>query len=415
MTAAPALDVQGLEAGYEPGLPIVRGASLALRPGEIVAVLGPNGAGKSTLVKAAAGLVPISRRPRRCCTAATSPRCRRTAWCSKGLAFVPQTDNVFANLTVAENLRARRRAARLPTSASGWRRCTRCSPTCSASGRLRAGRLSGGQRQMLAVARALIAQPRVLVLDEPSAGLSPKLVRQVFDKLREVRDGGVTVLLVEQNVKAALALADRAAVLVEGRERWSRRAPSCAAIRASPSCTSAAMPPRRGALMLQILADGLVIGSVVSLGAIGADADLLDPALRQLRPRRAARLGRLCRAHRAGDVRRRSAGGARRRSRRSRFGWPLLAAIGARRGGRWRCSCWRSTRLLFKRLRRQGAITLVIASFGAALALRNLLLFIYGGVPRVLLAGAADRACRCCRAACWAACASRRTSCSCWH
>ncbi len=89
---------------------------------------------------------------------------------------------------------------------------------------LPAGQLSGGQRQMLAVARALITRPRLLVLDEPSAGLSPKLVGLVFDKLREVRDSGVTVLLVEQNVKAALALADKAAVLVEGRERLFARA-----------------------------------------------------------------------------------------------------------------------------------------------------------------------------------------------
>ena len=92
-------------------------------------------------------------------------------------------------------------------------------PDLARQRKLPAGQLSGGQRQMLAVARALITRPRLLVLDEPSAGLSPKLVGLVFDKLREVRDSGVTVLLVEQNVKAALALADKAAVLVEGRER----------------------------------------------------------------------------------------------------------------------------------------------------------------------------------------------------
>ena len=215
MTAA--LQIECLQAGYEPGLPIVRGASLTVQPGEIVAILGPNGAGKSTLVKAVAGLVPIS---------AGSvylhgqdiTRTPAHRLVFEGLAFVPQTENVFANLTIAENLelaaallKADRRERLAPVYAMF--------PDLQRQRSLHAGRLSGGQRQMLAVARALIARPRVLVLDEPSAGLSPKLVGEVLAQLRRVRDGGVTVLLVEQNVKAALALADRAAVLVEGRER----------------------------------------------------------------------------------------------------------------------------------------------------------------------------------------------------
>jgi branched-chain amino acid transport system ATP-binding protein len=216
----PALQIEALEAGYDPGLPIVRGASLSVGQGEIVAVLGPNGAGKSTLVKAVAGLVPVSA-GRVLLQGQDITRVPAHRMVFEGLAFVPQTENVFANLTIAENLEL---AASL-LKARGAQRAQRLEPVyamfpdLARQRTLDAGRLSGGQRQMLAVARALIAQPRLLILDEPSAGLSPKLVGEVFTKLREVRASGVTVLLVEQNVKAALALADRAAVLVEGRER----------------------------------------------------------------------------------------------------------------------------------------------------------------------------------------------------
>ncbi len=213
----PALVIDGLEAGYEPGLLIVRGASLQVASGEIVAILGPNGAGKSTLVKAVAGLVPVSG-GRTVLFGQDITRVPAHRMVFEGLAFVPQTDNVFVNLSIAENLelaaalvKADRRERLAPVYAMF--------PDLARQRSLPAGQLSGGQRQMLAVARALITRPRLLILDEPSAGLSPKLVGQVFDKLREVRASGVTVLLVEQNVKAALALADRAAVLVEGRER----------------------------------------------------------------------------------------------------------------------------------------------------------------------------------------------------
>ena len=214
---APALVVDTLEAGYEPGLPIVRGACLTVQSGEIVAILGPNGAGKSTLVKAVAGLVPVSSgRTWLFGQDITQVAAHRMVF--EGLAFVPQTENVFVNLSIAENLelaaaivKADRHERLAPVYAMF--------PDLARQRSLPAGQLSGGQRQMLALARALITRPRLLVLDEPSAGLSPKLVGLVFDKLREVRASGVTVLLVEQNVKAALALADRAAVLVEGRER----------------------------------------------------------------------------------------------------------------------------------------------------------------------------------------------------
>jgi branched-chain amino acid transport system ATP-binding protein len=212
------LEAREVVAGYEPGLPIVRGASLLVRAGEIVALLGPNGAGKSTLVKAITGLVPpesgqvwlggreITGRPAH-------------QMAQAGLAFVPQTDNVFARLTVEENLELAgfrlARAARRQQIAATYE----VFPDLAPRRRLAAGRLSGGQRQMLAVARALMVSPRVLVLDEPSASLSPKLAGLVFAKLAEVRARGVAVLMVEQNVRAALALADRAYVMAEGRER----------------------------------------------------------------------------------------------------------------------------------------------------------------------------------------------------
>ena len=212
-----ALEIVDLQAGYEPGLLIVRGASLQIQKGEIFAILGPNGAGKSSLVKAVAGLVPIAS-GRNLLDGRDITKTPAHQMVFNGLAFVPQTENVFVNLSVAENLelaasvmKANRRERLDPVYAMF--------PDLHRQRGLPAGQLSGGQRQMLAVARALIARPSLLILDEPSAGLSPKLVDQVFTKLREVRDSGVTVLLVEQNVKAALALADRAAVLVEGKER----------------------------------------------------------------------------------------------------------------------------------------------------------------------------------------------------
>jgi branched-chain amino acid transport system ATP-binding protein len=213
----PALLIENLEAGYEPGLSIVRDACLTVATGEIVAILGPNGAGKSTLVKAVAGLVPISQGSNKL-FGRDITRIPAHQMVFEGLAFVPQTENIFVNLTIAENLELAaalvkaNRKERVPPIYAMF-------PDLERQKVLPAGQLSGGQRQMLAIARALIARPRVLILDEPSAGLSPKLVAQVFDKLREVRDSGVTVILVEQNVKAALALADRAAVLVEGKER----------------------------------------------------------------------------------------------------------------------------------------------------------------------------------------------------
>ena len=212
-----ALRVEALEAGYEPGLPIVRGAALSVEANEIVAVLGPNGAGKSTLIKAIAGLVPVSAGQvllhDRDITGRAAHRLAH-----EGLGFVPQTENVFVNLSIEDNLDLAASILKVPKK-QRLRDLYGLFPDLARQRRLLAGRLSGGQRQMLAVARALVGEPKVLMLDEPSAGLSPKLVGIVFEKLVEVRETGVTIVLVEQNIKAALAIADRAAVLVEGSTR----------------------------------------------------------------------------------------------------------------------------------------------------------------------------------------------------
>ena len=220
---------QGIVAGYEPGLPIVNGAALAVAPGEILAVLGPNGAGKSTFIKALAGIVPIASGTVRIGTADIT-HMPAHARLGAGLAFVPQTDNIFASMTVLDNLRLagdalrerRKAVARIEDLLDTF-------PDLRRQKGLLAGRLSGGQRQMLAVARALIGRPSVLMLDEPSAGLSPRLVGEVFAQLARIRDDGVAIVLVEQNVRAALDVADRALVLVEGRNRHEGPARSLAA------------------------------------------------------------------------------------------------------------------------------------------------------------------------------------------
>jgi len=217
--ADPALSVRALEAGYVPGVPILRGVSLDLAAGEILAVLGPNGAGKSTLVRTIAGLVSRFAGEIRLggASLADLPPHRVVA---QGFAYVPQVANVFADLTVDENLALggytlkRGRAERAA-------RVFELFPDLVAKRQAKAGRLSGGQRQMVAIGRALMVEPRVLALDEPSAGLAPIVVEHVFAMIRRVAASGVAVLVVEQNVRAALATADRALVLAEGTERLS--------------------------------------------------------------------------------------------------------------------------------------------------------------------------------------------------
>jgi branched-chain amino acid transport system ATP-binding protein len=215
---APALSTQALVAGYERDLPIVRGIDFAINAGELVVVLGPNGAGKSTFVKAIAGLVPIHSG-----TVQLGDRDVTTVPAHKkirqGLAFVPQTENIFTTLSIHENLLVA--ANILPKEARSRRIADLYTmfPDLAARPSLKAGQMSGGQRQMLAVARALVVGPSVLRLDEPSAGLSPKVATEVFHTLKAINQTGVTILLVEQNVKAALAIAHRGVILVDGKLR----------------------------------------------------------------------------------------------------------------------------------------------------------------------------------------------------
>ena len=213
-----ALEIDDIVAGYEPGVPIVNGVSLGVAPGEIAAVLGPNGAGKSTLIKAIAGVAPRERGRITLAGADISALPAHELF-RHGLAFVPQTENVFASLTVDDNLRLAAGILDRSLRAGRIDEVYRFFPDLARQRNDLAGRLSGGQRQMAAVARALVVKPSVLMLDEPSAGLSPKMVSGVFARLKEIAAAGVAILLVEQNARAALAIAHRAFVLVEGRIR----------------------------------------------------------------------------------------------------------------------------------------------------------------------------------------------------
>ncbi|MFN3320433.1 MAG: ABC transporter ATP-binding protein [Allorhizobium sp.] len=214
----PVLKTTALVAGYEPDLPIVRGVDFSVSQGELVILLGPNGAGKSTFVKAIAGMVPVhSGRIHLAGRDITDVAPHRKL--AEGLAFVPQTENVFASMSILENLQIA--VALLPKSERNLAIETMLTrfPDLAVKPKRLAGALSGGQRQMLAVARALALNPPVLILDEPSAGLSPKIVGEVFSMLKRINGEGVTIVLVEQNVKAAMAIADRAVILAEGQIR----------------------------------------------------------------------------------------------------------------------------------------------------------------------------------------------------
>ncbi|MCF8484187.1 MAG: ABC transporter ATP-binding protein [Rhodobacteraceae bacterium] len=210
------LQIEGLEAGYVRDLPILRQVNLTLKQGSLTTIIGPNGAGKSTLIKAIAGIVPISA-GRVVLNGRDITGIRPDEMAPLGLAYVPQTDNIFRTLTIAQNLALVLR--RLPDRAARLRELLDTFPPLAEKLDDRAGALSGGQRQMLAVAMALATRPTVMLMDEPSAGLSPKIAAEVLDLTRSLTATGVSILLVEQNVKQALRVADHCYILAEGRNR----------------------------------------------------------------------------------------------------------------------------------------------------------------------------------------------------
>lgn len=210
------LSVSGLVAGYVRDLPILHGVDLSVPEGSLTVIIGPNGAGKSTLIKAIAGLVPVSAGQVRL-EGAEITGIRPDRMGPLGLAYVPQTDNIFRQLTIAENLALVLR--RVPDRATRLDELYALFPALREKARARAGALSGGQRQMLAVAMALAGRPRVMLMDEPSAGLSPRIAAEVLDLARGLTAQGVTILLVEQNVKQALRVADHCWILAEGRNQ----------------------------------------------------------------------------------------------------------------------------------------------------------------------------------------------------
>jgi branched-chain amino acid transport system ATP-binding protein len=213
MTTLNAIDVRG---GYATAELIVKGVDLAVGPKDITVIIGPNGAGKSTFLKLLAGLLP-KRTGQVSIDDAALPPCDAHAACDRGVSFVPQERNVFAGLSVQENLEMGGYLLRSGLKSRVEEQLIRF-PVLRGKLREKAGNLSGGQRQVLAVAIALMTNPGVLLLDEPTAGLSPSAAKDIFVLIRELAANGLAILMVEQNALLALEYGTRGVVLVAGRK-----------------------------------------------------------------------------------------------------------------------------------------------------------------------------------------------------
>ena len=210
------LEAKGLHVGYGDA-PALWDVSLKVGAGECVSVLGPNGAGKTTLVNAIARLLPI-RQGSLLFDGAEVTAANAQEMCNRGVALIPEGRRLFTRMTVEENLElgSYRRAARAARE-QGRERVYAMFPILAERRRQLAGTMSGGQQQMLAIGRALMAQPKLLLIDEPSLGLAPLIVEQVFATIKQIHASGVSILLIEQNVTKALDLVERAYVLEGGR------------------------------------------------------------------------------------------------------------------------------------------------------------------------------------------------------
>jgi ABC-type branched-subunit amino acid transport system ATPase component len=219
----PLLDIQDLYSGYR-GVDILKGIHLKVNPGQIVVIIGPNGAGKSTVLKSLFGLATI-RSGRVLFQGSDITHLPAEQLVRRGIGFVPQTNNVFPSLTVQENLEMGA-FIRRDNLAAQLERVYELFPPLKEKRRQAAGSLSGGQRQMLAMGRALMVEPQLLLLDEPTAGLSPLYIEQTFALLQEINRLGISILMVEQNAKQALKMADWGYVLSTGENRFEDTGPN---------------------------------------------------------------------------------------------------------------------------------------------------------------------------------------------
>ena len=212
------LECNGIAAGYVKGLNILQGVDLVVSEGEIVSIIGPNGAGKSTLLKAIMGLINVSA-GRFYINGFDKTNLSTHKIVNHGIGYVPQVENVFPSLTIEENLEIGAWSLN-KSRKSTVNKTLEDFPMLNERKKEKAGNLSGGQRQILALARSLVTSPALLLLDEPSAGLSPVAINEVFAAIKEINDKGVSILLVEQNAKRALSFSNRGYVLDQGRNAY---------------------------------------------------------------------------------------------------------------------------------------------------------------------------------------------------